>query len=73
MSEVKIETSKGNLWLDFDRWKKESEFLEKKEKEYWDYVFSGQRDIDIFGVEGAKRMLEEQDKRDREYEQDKNI
>ena len=66
--EIKLKTSKGNLWLDFDAWKKQEEFIEKKEQEYWEYVFSGQRDLDLFGEEGVKRILAKQDKEDRKHQ-----
>lgn len=62
---LKLKTSKGNLWLDFETWKKHEEFLNKEEKNYWDYVFSGQRDLDLFGEEGIKEILKKQDKEDR--------
>lgn len=52
------------LWLDFNEFKAQQTWYEKQEKEYWDYHFSGQRTIDMFGVEGAKRVLEIQHRED---------
>lgn len=63
---MRINVKGQELWLDWEAWKAQDEFMKKKEKEYWDYHFSGQRTLDLFGVEGAKRILEEQDKRDEE-------
>lgn len=61
---MKIETPKGVMLLDWERYLAEKAFFEQKEKEYWDYHFSGQRTIDLFGVEGAKRVLARQDRED---------
>lgn len=54
-----------NLWYDPEEYRESVEFLKQKEKEYWDWHFSGQRTIDMFGAEGAKRVLETQARRDK--------
>lgn len=61
---VEIEVNGQKLWLDWDTFRQEQEFMRKKEEEYWEYHFSGQRTIDMFGVEGAKRVLERQHRDD---------
>ena len=61
---MKINIQGKELWFDEDAWKAEKAFQEKLEQEYWKYCFSGQRTIDMFGVEGAKEVLEEQRKRE---------
>lgn len=61
---VELTIDGKKYWFDFDEYKASEEYREQKEKEYWAYHFSGQRTIDMFGIEGAKRVLEEQDKRD---------
>lgn len=61
---MKIKTPSGDLWLDWDRYTREQNWFKQKEKEYWDYHFSGQRTIDMFGEEGAKLVLARQDRED---------
>lgn len=61
---LKIKLPRGTYWFDINECKAQAKFIEEKEKEYWNYCLSGQRTIDIFGIEGAKRVLEEQRKRD---------
>lgn len=56
----------SSIIFDFELYQKMAEYDRKKEEEYWKYVLSGQRTIDLFGEEGAKIVLEEQSKRDRE-------
>lgn len=62
---MKIYIEGTNLWYDSEEDLKQREFYQQKEKEYWEYHFSGQRTIDLFGVEGAKLVLEHQARRDR--------
>lgn len=61
---MEIEVNGQKLWMDFDAWKKEKEWMEQKEKEYVEYWLSGQRDINIFGEEGVKEILRKQDLED---------
>lgn len=60
MKETKIDFNGQTLWLDWDRYIVEKNWIDKKEEEYWDYCFSGQRTIDLFGVEGAKEVVARQ-------------
>lgn len=55
----------GECWYDTDEDKAQREFIKQREKEVWDWHFSGQRTIDLFGIEGAKRILEIQARGDR--------
>lgn len=59
MKRVEIEVDGKKLWFDWDEYVAQKEFMEQKEREYWEYVFSGQRTKDLFG-EGAKDILDEQ-------------
>lgn len=61
---LKIQTSQGTLTLNWDEYNQQQVWFKKKEEEYWDYHFSGQRTIDLFGVEGAKLVLARQDRED---------
>lgn len=61
---MKIQIGNNTLWVDVEQWKAQEEFSKEQERQYWNYVFSGQRTLDMFGEEGAKRVLEEQRLRD---------
>lgn len=62
---MKIHIQGTNLWYDSEEALKQREFYQQKEKEYWGWCFSGQRTIDLFGVEGARRILEIQAREER--------
>lgn len=55
-------------WINWDDYQKEKIWREEQERKYWEYHFSGQRTIDMFGVEGAKWVLARQDREDRRLE-----
>lgn len=59
---MEIEVNRQKLWFDFEAYKAEREFTKNLEQELWNYHFSGQRTIDLFGEEEAKIILEEQRK-----------
>lgn len=61
---MNLEVNGEKFTIDWELYKREKEWMEQKEKEYWDYHFSYQRTIDMFGVEGAKKVLERQHKDD---------
>ncbi len=61
---IDLEVNGEKYWFDFKEYQAHREWLKKKEDEYWEYHFSGQRTIDMFGVEGAKRVLEDQHRRE---------
>jgi hypothetical protein len=64
MKEVLIKVNGQELVYYPEVAKAQAEYIAKKEKEYWEYCLSGQRTLDLFGEEGAKRVLEEQRKRE---------
>ena len=55
-----FEINGQKMRLDFELWQAQTEFMKKKEDEYKEYCLSGQRTIDLFGVEGAKEVLRKQ-------------
>jgi hypothetical protein len=61
---LELEVNGQKLWLDFEAFKREQEFIKQKENEWWEWRTSGQSTIDMFGAEGAKRVLEDQHRRD---------
>lgn len=62
--EVQMVINGEVAWFDFDEYTRHQKFLEDREKEYWRWILSGKRTLEMFGEEGAKRVLEEQRKRD---------
>lgn len=64
---MEIEVNGEKLWLDFDAYEREKRFMRKKEEELWEYHFSGQRTLDLFGQEGAKAVLARQDREDNRH------
>lgn len=61
---MKIEVGGQTYTINFEDFKAQQEFYRQKEKELLDWIFSGQRTIDLFGVEGAKRVLARQGRED---------
>lgn len=61
---LEFEINGQKVWIDWDTYQAQKKWLEEQERKYWEYHFSGQRTVDIFGVEGAKEILRLQDEED---------
>jgi len=74
MTQMKMTLDDGQvIWYDPEKDKEEKAFYDQKERELYHWIFSGQRTIDMFGKEGAKLVLEEQDKLEREQHNKLNV
>ncbi len=61
---AKIKIPGTDSWYDHEEYVQQQEFFKQKEKEYWEYHFSGQRTVDTFGIEGARIVLARQSRED---------
>lgn len=61
MSKETIIVGGQPLWFDFELFKKQQEYYDKKEKDYLEYVMSGRQCEDIFGKGNCPHRRREHD------------
>lgn len=61
---MEIEVNGKKFWVDEEMYKAALEFDKQLEEDFFNYIVSGKRTVDMFGKEGAKEVLRKQAKRD---------